>query len=148
MNKYLPYAVVVFPQAIFNYFMYVVTRPPFNVLEFLDIHAVRTEDDMCYVGFTGSEDEYLELESRLTSASIPYNYYPNALDELVTFVRLINDGAEDTRKSTLYASLLAFKYTEVPNRRKHVDYMIELEHNWENQVELCLTQSVLNLLEE
>ena len=88
------------------------------------------------------------LEEILDRVRFPYNYYPNALDELVTFVRLINDGAEDTRKSTPYATLLAFKHTDVPYRRKHIDYIIELEHNWENQAELCLSQSVLNLLEE
>lgn len=148
MYKYLPHSVVVFPLALLNYFKSVVCKPPFNTLEFLEIQDIWTENDMCYIDFSGAEEDYFELESRLTGASIPYNFYPKDLDMLITFVRLIDDGTEEIRKSTPYATFLAHKHIEIPNRRKHVEYMIELEHNWENQVELCLTQSVLNLLEE
>lgn len=148
MYKYLPYAVVVFPQALLNYFKNVVCKPPFHVLESLEIQDIWTEDDMCYIDFSGSEKDYFELERRLTDASIPYNFYPINLDMFVTFVRLINNGAEVIRNSTSYGSFISHKHMEIPNRRKHVEYMIELEHNWENQVELCLKQSILNLLEE
>lgn len=148
MYKYIPCAVIVFPAALLNYFRSVLNKPPFKNHGFIDKEYIHIEDGMCYVDFYGSEDDFYYLDNQLTAASFPFNYYPKVLDEHVTFVRLINDGTDVICKSTPYAFFLAHKHIELPQRGEHSDYMIKLEHSWENQVELCLKQSVLNLLED
>lgn len=143
MNETILSGVLVYPSELDEYLYSIIQEPETFMGEFY-LDSKTKVGNTIYHSTYGDEEDFCLLEETLDRVRFPYNYYPKNLDENFVIFRL-KEGEADYGHCVCYARYLENK---VFNKHPHLDSILIMENNWDNQVKLCLEHRVVRMLEE